>query len=101
MDRRIFGKSLVGAAAAGGSAGLIAAGSGARAAGPRDGLARDAAYRVFPDLPVRYNDKIRTGGDYHTRAGKLVADRVSLDYFRRFNARWLTVQAHNTASKEA
>ena len=99
MDRRSFGMSLVGAAA-GGGAGLVAAGDGARAADPKGGSARDAAYRVFPDLPVRRNDKIRSGGDYHVTAGKMVTDPVSLNYFRRFNARYLTVMAHNTASRE-
>jgi mannonate dehydratase len=99
MDRRNFGKSLV-SAAAGTGAGLVAAGSGARAADPKGGSARDAAYRVFPDLPVRRNDKIHSGGDYHVTAGKMVTDPVSLNYFRRFNARYLTVMAHNTASRE-
>ncbi|HEU0097017.1 MAG TPA: hypothetical protein VFQ52_11240, partial [Rhizomicrobium sp.] len=100
MDRRHFGKALVGATAGAGGAGLIAAGTGARAADPKGAPGRDAAYRVFPDLPVRRNDKIRTGGDYHVTAGKMVTDPVSLNYFRRFNARYLTVMAHNTASKE-
>lgn len=99
MDRRRFGKSLVGAAA-GTGAGLVAAGNGARAADPKGAPARDAAYRVFPDLPVRRNDKIHSGGDYHVTAGKMVTDPVSLNYFRRFNARYLTVMAHNTASRE-
>ncbi|HEU4549735.1 MAG TPA: mannonate dehydratase [Rhizomicrobium sp.] len=96
MDRRSFGKMMVGGAAGSGAA----FGSGARVLAADGPAPKDLAYRVFPDLPVRYNDKIRTGGDYHTRAGKDVTDHVSLDYFRRFNARWLTVQAHNTASKE-
>ena len=51
-------------------------------------------------LEVRRNDKIRTGGDYHTTAGKMVTDPVSLNYFHRFNARYLTVMAHSTASRE-
>ena len=100
MDRRSFGRNLVGAAAGAGTAGLIAAGSGARAADHKGGPARDLEYRVFPDLPVRRNDKIRSGGDYHVTAGKMVTDPVSLNYFRRFNARYLTVMAHNTASRE-
>ncbi len=72
MDRRHFGKALVGATA--GGTGLIAAGGGARAADPKGAPGQDAAYRVFPDLPVRRNDKIRTGGDYHVTAGKMVTD---------------------------
>ena len=98
MDRRGFGRSLAGAAA--GGAGIVAAGAGARAAAGKGGTPNDLAYRLFPDLPVRRNDKIRTGGDYHTTAGKMVTDRTSLEYFRRFNARYLTVMAHNTATNE-
>src|SRR6185312_8706497 len=83
--------------AAGTGAGLVAAGSGARAADPKGGAARDAAYRVFPDLPVRRNDKIRSGGDYHTVVGKNgFTSPESLNYFRRFNARWLTAAARDT-----
>jgi len=94
MDRRDFAKKLASGAA---TAGLAAWGNEAEAA---QRGAKDLSYRVFPDLPVRRNDKIRTGADYHTLAGKAVTDKVSLNYFRRFNAKWLTVMAHNTASKE-
>ena len=92
MDRREFGKTLMGSAAGAGLAGGLAT--------PAAAQARDAAFRVLPDLPVRYNDGIHSGGDYHTRAGQTVTDRVSLDYFRRFNALYLTVMAHNTASAQ-
>jgi len=89
MDRREFGRALMGGAAGAGVAGL---------AQPvqAQAEARDAAFRVLPDLPVRRNDGIHSGGDYHTVAGQSPTDRVSLDYFRRFNARYLTVMAHNT-----
>ncbi|HEU4549733.1 MAG TPA: mannonate dehydratase [Rhizomicrobium sp.] len=90
--KRQFAKALVSAAT-----GLTAAGSAARAAVPRAALPRDAAYRVFPDLPVRRNDKIRSGGDYHTVVGKNgFTSPESLNYFRRFNARWLTAAARDT-----
>src|SRR6201991_5110097 len=92
IDRRKFGAALAGTT-------LIPAGAGART-GTAQGAARDMPWRVFPDLPVRRNDKIRTGGDYHVTAGKTVTDQTSLNYFRRFNARYLTVMAHNTASSE-
>lgn len=59
--------------------------------------AKDAPYRVFSDLPVRRNDKIRSGGDYHTVVGADgFTSRESLNYFRRFNARYLTAAARNT-----
>jgi mannonate dehydratase len=80
-----------------GGLGLAAAGSAARAAAPQNHPPKDAAYRVFPDLPVRRNDKIRSGGDYHTVVGKSgFTSRESLDYFRRFNARYLTAAARDT-----
>jgi hypothetical protein len=92
QTKREFARTLVS-----GTAGLVAAGGGARAAAPQGPEPKDAAYRVFPGLPVRRNDKIRSGGDYHTIAGTQgFTSAESLNYFRRFNARWLTAAARNT-----
>jgi mannonate dehydratase len=95
MDRRDFGKAFVGGAA---GAGIGLAGAGG-IAGPAQAAppAADSAFRVLPDLPVRRNDKIHSGGDYHSQAGKEFTDQVSLDYFRRFNALHLTCMAHTAA----
>lgn len=90
MDRRGFGKALIGGAV---GAGVEAGGSAQAQNRPRDEI-----FRVLPDLPVRYNDKIRTGGDYHSQAGERFTDRTSLEYFRRFNARYLTVIASRAAA---
>src|SRR5580704_15459504 len=57
MDRRNFGKALVGGVA---GAGLAATALIQPSPAQGDPLPRDMAYRVFPDLPVRRNDKIRT-----------------------------------------
>ena len=62
MDRRNFGKNLLSAA---GVAGLGSAATQAGAAAK----APDMPYRVFPDLKVIRNDKIRAGGDYWIEAG--------------------------------
>lgn len=86
MNRRNFG---IGALAA-----MSAAALPARAA------TDDTPYRVLPDLPVRRLGDIHTGGDYHTLVGKTPTDPRSLDYFRRFNARYLTVRANTTATTE-
>jgi mannonate dehydratase len=86
MNRRNFGMSALAA--------LGASALPARAA------VDDTPYRVFPDLPVRRLGDIHSGGDYHTLAGKTPTDPASLDYFRRFNARHLTVRANTTATKE-
>jgi mannonate dehydratase len=93
MDRRGFGKTLVGGATGASllGGGIFAGTAKAASAGS------DAAYRVFPDLPVRRNDKIHSGGDYHSQAGNEFTDQVSLDYFRRFNALHLTCMAHTAA----
>jgi mannonate dehydratase len=93
-NRRSFASTLISGAAV---AGLLPAGSAARVGEAKGAPARDMAFRVFPDLPVRRNDKIRSGGDYHTVVGtKGFTSQESLEYFRRFNARWLTAAARNT-----
>jgi mannonate dehydratase len=59
----------------------------------------DSAYRVFPDLPVRREVKIRTGGDYHSVAGNGgIFSPEALNYFRRFNARYITGMGHSNAT---
>ncbi|HVV28021.1 MAG TPA: mannonate dehydratase [Rhizomicrobium sp.] len=89
--RRQFGMVVAGGAASA-VVEKVTAGSAQAQATPKD-----APYRVFPDLPVRRNDKIRTGGDYHTVVGKNgFTAKESLNYFRRFNARYLTAAARNT-----
>ena len=98
-SRRDFGKTVIGGAA---GAGLMATSTNNAAVAQGKGPPpRDAAYRVFPDLPVRRNDKIRSGGDYHTVVGtEGFTSRASLEYFRRFNARYLTAAARNTGLVE-
>lgn len=89
--RRCFSTAVIGGAVS------AAAGVGSAAAAGNGPPPKDMAYRVFPDLPVRRNDKIRSGGDYHTVVGKgSFTSRESLDYFRRFNARYLTAAARDT-----
>ncbi len=89
QTRRRFSTAIVG-----GAAGAAMGTQATRAEGPAP---KDAAFRVFPDLPVRRNDKIRTGGDYHTVVGKGgFTAKESLNYFRRFNARYLTAAARDT-----
>src|SRR5476651_1221434 len=99
MDRRYFSKTLIGgiagAAVCGGAAGAAAV--GAAKVAPQ---AADAPYRVLPDLKVRRLGDIHTGGDYHTLVGTGPTDPASLDYFRRFNARYLTVRANTAATPE-
>jgi mannonate dehydratase len=90
-SRRDFGKTVIGGAV---GVGITADTADAQPKGPSP---KDAAYRVFPDLPVRRNDKIRSGGDYHTVVGKNgFTSKESLEYFRRFNARYLTAAARDT-----
>jgi len=78
------------------------AGAGMAAATPSqaEDAAADAPWRVMPDLKVRLLKDIHTGGDYHTLVGKGPTDPHSLDYFRRFNARYLTVRANTTATPQ-
>jgi len=86
MDRRNFARNLLGAA---GVAGVGSAASRAGAAEP----AVDMPYRVFPDLKVIRNDKIRAGGDYWIEAGPGgMTSAASLNYFRRFNVRHLSAK---------
>lgn len=90
MDRRSFGR---------GAAALLAFGAAGRVM-PARATVDDRPYRVLPDLPVRRLGDIHTGGDYHTLVGKGPTDPASLAYFRRFNARYLTVRANTTATPE-
>jgi mannonate dehydratase len=60
----------------------------------------DSPYRAMPDLPVRRNDGIRMGGDYHSIAGATITDPRSLAYFQRFNAHHLTTRAPPALSKQ-
>ncbi len=92
MDRRGFGKVLL--------AGATAMGNMPADALARVRSARDTPYRVLPDLKVRRLGDIHTGGDYHTLVGKGPTEPASLDYFRRFNARYLTVRARTNATAE-
>ena len=92
MDRRDFGRALIGAT------GLATSDVGSAKAQPNQNA--DAPYRVLPDLKVRRLGDIHTGGDYHTLVGHGPTDPASLDYFRRFNARYLTVRANTTATAE-
>jgi mannonate dehydratase len=92
MDRRDFGKALIGGT---GAAAFVA---GSAKAEPSQNA--DKPYRVFSDLKVRRLGDIHTGGDYHTLVGNGPTDPASLDYFRRFNARYLTVRANTTATSE-
>src|SRR5580700_4694394 len=86
MDRRNFGKILLGTAA---TAGLATKVSQADTAG----AAADMPYRVFPDLKVVRNDKIRAGGDYWIEVGSEgMTSTASLNYFRRFNVRHLSAK---------
>jgi hypothetical protein len=86
VDRRDFGKILLGAAA---TAGLASRASRADAAK----AAPDMPYRVFPDLRVIRNDKIRAGGDYWIEVGSEgLTSAASLNYFRRFNVRHLSAK---------
>ena len=86
MDRRNFGKNLLSAA---GVAGLGSAATQAGAAAK----APDMPYRVVPDLKVIRNDKIRAGGDYWIEAGSGgMTSAASLNYFRRFNVRYLSAK---------
>src|ERR1700761_1107790 len=92
MDRREFGRSLAAGAV---GAGLV----GAAAAAQDKARPKDADYRVFPDLPVKREVKIRTGGDYHSVAGNGgITSEEALNYFRRFNARYITGMARSTAT---
>lgn len=95
MDRRDFGRTL-----ASGVAGAAALGGMPAAAGAPAYAGADVPYRVIPDLRVRRLGDIHTGGDYHTLVGKGPTDPASLDYFRRFNARYLTVRANTNATPE-
>ncbi len=92
MDRRGFGKVLL--------AGVAAMGNRPADALPSVRHAGDTPYRVLPDLKVRRLGDIHTGGDYHTLVGKGPTEPASLDYFRRFNARYLTVRARTNATAE-
>jgi len=99
MDRRNFGKALVGGIAGAGLAATVTPTQPAQAQGGPP--AKDQAYRVFPDLPVRRNDKIRTGGDYHSIAGSgNIFSTEALNYFRRFNARYITGMTVSTGTPE-
>jgi len=95
MDRRDFGKTLASGMAGAASFGGIPVAARTLAHG-----AADLPYRVLPDLKVRRLGDIHTGGDYHTLVGKGPTDPASLDYFRRFNARHLTVRANTNATLE-
>lgn len=94
MDRRDFGRTLLA-----GMAGAAASAAPAAAATSNEPIS-DAPYRVMPDLPVRRNDGIRVGGDYHSVAGTTVTDPKSLAFFKRFNALHITGRAPSALSKE-
>jgi hypothetical protein len=99
MDRRDFARTLVGSMAGAAACGEApAAAQSVTAKGAQ--RAADAPYRVLPDLKVRRLGDIHTGGDYHTLVGKGPTEPASLDYFRRFNARFLTVRANTNATPE-
>jgi mannonate dehydratase len=83
MDRRNFGKTLLGGVAGAGA--LAASGNY-----PAQAQAQAVQGRVLPDLKVIRNDKIRPGGDYHSVAGETFTSKASLEYFARFGATHLT-----------
>jgi mannonate dehydratase len=99
MDRRIFAKALMGGLA---GTGLAAAAAPMQAAQAQDAApAKDLPYRVFPDLPVRRNDRIRAGGDYHSIAGSGdIFSTEALNYFRRFNALYISGMTASTPTPE-
>lgn len=86
MDRRDFGKALFGGVA---GAGVMAAGVPALAQAKR----KLGPGQVFADLKVRQNPKLRIGGDYHSVAGQTPTDKTSLEFFKRYGANLVTVQA--------
>lgn len=92
MDRRDFGKALIG------GSGMAALAAGSAHTAPAQNA--DVPYRVLRDLKVRRLGDIHTGGDYHTLVGAGPTDVASLDYFRRFNARYLTVRANTGATAD-
>ena len=96
MDRRDFGRALLAGAA---STAVVGQG-GTVAAATSTGPAIDAPFRVMPDLPVKRNDGIRMGGDYHSIAGSSITDSRSLAYFKRFNALHITSRAPSALSKD-
>ena len=96
MDRRDFGRALMMGLASATAPGALDAATAATPTEPGD----DASYRVMPDLPVRRNDGIRMGGDYHSVAGATITDSRSLAYFRRFNALQITARAPSALSKD-
>ena len=86
VNRRQFGNFLLSGAA---TASLVSKVSQADAAR----VASDMPYRVFPDLKVLRNDKIRAGGDYWIEVGSEgMTSTASLNYFRRLNVRHLSAK---------
>lgn len=101
MDRRSFNRALIGGVAAGGLGLAAAVSPSGPAAALEKSPPRDLPYRVFPDLPVRRNDKIRAGGDYHSIAGPgNIFSTEALNYFRRFNARYISGMTVSTGTPE-
>ena len=96
MDRRDFGRALL----AGIASTAVVGQEGPVVAATSTGPTVDAPYRVMPDLPVKRNDGIRVGGDYHSIAGTSITDSRSLAYFKRFNALHITSRASSALSKE-
>lgn len=93
MERRDFGRAM--------ALGLVGLGmSGRTDTATAATRGPDAPYRALPDLPVRRNNGIRMGGDYHSVAGKTITDPRSLAYFQRFNAHHITARAPTALSKE-
>lgn len=84
--RRKLGKLLLGTVAA---AGLATTSKQAHSVE----RAPDTPYRVFPDLRVIRNEKIRAGGDYWIEvSSEGMTSEASLSYFRRLNVRHLTAK---------
>ena len=96
MHRRDFGRVVLAGIAGGAGSGAGDAAVAATSAASTS----DASYRVMPDLPVKRNDRIRVGGDYHSVAGAAITDPKSLAYFQRFNALHVTARPPSALSKE-
>ena len=92
MDRRGFGRTM--------ALGIAGVGLPERAGAVTRAREPDLPFRALPDLPVRRNDGIRTGGDYSIVAGTTITDPRSLGFLRRFNARYVTALAPVAWTKE-
>jgi mannonate dehydratase len=97
MDRRNFGKALLGGVA---GAGVIAATAGTPAqAQTKASTKKLGPGQVFADLKVRQNSKLRIGGDYHSVAGDAPTDKKSLEFFKRYGVNDVTITASRNVAQ--